>query len=370
MALTEIYVDPAIAADSGAGTVGDPYGDLEYAIEQETFDLTNGTRVNTKDGTDEILVANIATAMADTSVSIAWVPGELFPLVFQGYTSTAGDGGIGGISGGGSVTVCTSIALDYVNFVDMHLHNCGSATVIDLDNFCAVLRCEVDNTTGGGVLLDGGSLIMSNYIHNVGTIGATAHQGSYIVHNFYENGINKFNMCIGGQNSALYIGRNICKIDSTSDGIEVGQDAYAENNSIWSDGGTGQGIFSIDARIASAIINNIVEGFSGAGGIGYDLDNATFGIKVYGGNASYDNATHFNAPGLYLIDDLGDNEILTESPFMDAANGDFRPRNVGNIYFGALPSGYHANAPTNIIQLHKGAVQPMPHPAPPRAWRF
>ncbi len=54
MALTEIYVDPAIAADSGAGTEGSPYGDLEYAIEQETFDLTNGTRVNIKAGTDEL----------------------------------------------------------------------------------------------------------------------------------------------------------------------------------------------------------------------------------------------------------------------------------------------------------------------------
>ena len=43
---TELYVDPSIAADSGAGTIGDPYGDLEYCIEQETFDLTNGTRIN------------------------------------------------------------------------------------------------------------------------------------------------------------------------------------------------------------------------------------------------------------------------------------------------------------------------------------
>ena len=50
MAITEVYVDPSIAADSGAGTVGDPYGDLEYAIEQTTFDTTNGTRVNIKIG--------------------------------------------------------------------------------------------------------------------------------------------------------------------------------------------------------------------------------------------------------------------------------------------------------------------------------
>lgn len=55
MALTEVYVDPSIAGDSGAGTVGDPYGDLEYALEQVTRDATNGDRFNIKAGTDEIL---------------------------------------------------------------------------------------------------------------------------------------------------------------------------------------------------------------------------------------------------------------------------------------------------------------------------
>ena len=55
MALTEIYVDPSIAADSGTGTIGDPFGDLEYAIEQTTFDTTNGTRLNVKAGTDDFL---------------------------------------------------------------------------------------------------------------------------------------------------------------------------------------------------------------------------------------------------------------------------------------------------------------------------
>ena len=44
MAITEVYVDPSIAGDSGVGTIGDPYGDLEYAIEQETFDTKKCTR--------------------------------------------------------------------------------------------------------------------------------------------------------------------------------------------------------------------------------------------------------------------------------------------------------------------------------------
>lgn len=87
MALTEIYVDPSIAGDSGAGTIGDPYGDLEYAIEQITFDTSNGNRINIKAGTDEVLAVELGAAISGASIS----PSETAPLIFQGYTTTAGE---------------------------------------------------------------------------------------------------------------------------------------------------------------------------------------------------------------------------------------------------------------------------------------
>ena len=123
MAISEIYVDPSIAADSGTGTIGDPFCDLEYAIEQTTFYTTNGTRVNVKAGTDEVLAAVINTAMADTGTTVAWVPAIAAQMIVQGYTAAAGDGGIGGISGGGSIGIMTTD--QFVSFIDMHLHNCG-----------------------------------------------------------------------------------------------------------------------------------------------------------------------------------------------------------------------------------------------------
>ena len=126
MALTELYVDPSIAADSGAGTIGDPYGDLEYCLEQEDYDLTNGIRVNIKAGTDEVVAAELSVAMASTAApgkSVAWVPTQAAPCVFQGYTTAAGDGGKGGISGGGSVSIYSDTALDFVHFVDLQQHH-------------------------------------------------------------------------------------------------------------------------------------------------------------------------------------------------------------------------------------------------------
>ena len=371
MALTEIYVDPAIAADSGAGTEGSPYGDLEYAIEQETFDLTNGTRVNIKAGTDELLAADLSVAMADTGTSIAWVPVITSPLIFQGYTNAANDGGIGGISGGGLVSVIFSSTLDSVHLKDLHCHNTGSVSIIRLDNDCSAINCEIDNTTGStafGIHMDNQGFLFSCYIHNVGHQGLEGFsRGAFVGYNFFENisGFGKYAMFFS--NGTAY--RNIIRVSGGANGMRFTNGANILHNSIWSDGGTGTGVQAASNQRPGGVFNNIVEGFSGAGGAGFDLDAGTLAWLVFGGNAAYDNTTNYDGPTLPPHNDLGDNEILTESPFMDAANGDFRPRNVGNVFFGALPGGFHANAPTNIIQLHKGAVQLQPHPAPPRAWR-
>lgn len=338
MAITEIYVDPSIAADSGLGTLVSPYGDLEYAIEQETFDTTNGTRINIKAGTDEILAAALQTALADTSVSIAWVPTEAAPLVFQGYTSAAGDGGIGGISGGGSVGVMTDAVLDYVNFIDLHLHNCGAANVLDLDNYCSVIRCEVDNTTGSGISVDSLCLVSQCYVHNTNgsAIAIVTGMANY---NRVENGTNKFSTAISSSNA--FVERNIIKIDGSTSGILLIADTGGINhNSVWSDGGTGFGIRLNPSTITISVMNNLVEGFSGTSGLGYDMDGAAVGIKVYGGNSAYNNETNYTAPSNHVVQQLGgasSNETLTASPFKDAANGDFSPVDTGSVREGALP---------------------------------
>ena len=82
---THVYVDPSIAGDSGTGTIGDPYGDLQYALNTVTRG-TDGNQFNIKAGTDEVLAASITTATYGT-------PSTSQPLIFRGYTSAANDGG-------------------------------------------------------------------------------------------------------------------------------------------------------------------------------------------------------------------------------------------------------------------------------------
>jgi hypothetical protein len=340
---SEIYVDPAINADSGTGTSGDPFGDLEYAIEQTTHDTTNGTRVNIKAGTDEVLAAALQTALADTVTTPAWVGFKTAPIIFQGYTTTAGDGGKGGISGGGSVGIMNGAVLDYVLFVDLHLHNCGSQAIIDLDNFCSVINCELDNTTGDGIHLDADGLISGCYLHNIGGVGAELLNTGLVTFCYFLNETNDFSAAITLTTDS-FADRNLIKIDGASDGIRLGDKSSASHNSIWSNAGTGKGFVPTAAnKLIIHLLNNLVEGFSGAGGVGFDLSTSGTAIYLYGGNAAYDNTTEYSAPNDYVILELGgaaSNETLSASPFTDAANGDFSPVNTGNVKEGSLPADF------------------------------
>ena len=339
MALSEIYVDPSIAADSGAGTVGDPYGDLEYAIEQTTFDTTNGTRVNIKAGTDEVLAAELSLALEDTSVSVAWVPSQTAPCVFQGYTATAGDDGIGGISGGGSVSIYDEASgKDHISFVDLHLYNCGSAAILNVDDSCHVINCEINNTTGIGVDLSVLCSMIGCYVHDVGSIGINLSQQCFVAFNFiHVDTANAKGIYAQGSND-LY--RNIITCSSSADGIWLKGGTSAINNSIYSTAGTGVGIWmDVHNTRALAVMNNLIEGFSGTGGIAIDYNALSDGIGYFAGNSVYDCATAYGTPIIPALYESG-NETLTASPFTAAATNDFSPVDTGLVKEGSLPAAF------------------------------
>lgn len=340
MALSEIYVDPSIGADSGAGTIGDPYGDLEYAIEQTTFDTTNGTRVNVRAGTDEVLASNLEDALADTTTTVAWVPSRTAPLVIQGYTSAAGDGGIGGISGGGSVAVFADGTIDYLVLADMHCHNVGANSVLNLDNWCSVMRCEVNNSTGGsGIEVDNQCVVTDCYIHNVTASGITSAVGGFFSHNYISDcDVRAILVQVDG---AAY--RNIISTSGSQDGIMLnGNGGCIVQNSIYSAGGTGQGIVATTAStMGGAIMNNLVEGFSGSGGIGIQIGSGTTSLQFYAGNSVYNCATAYSVTtigGEIGAISGGSNETLSASPFTSAGTGNFSPVDTGSVKEGVIPA--------------------------------
>lgn len=347
---TEIYVDPSIAANSGAGTIGDPYGDLQYALDSVTRDATNGDRFNIKAGTDEILSAALSLTTYGT-------PALGAPLIFQGYTSAAGDGGIGGISGNGSVGVI-STNLNYINFRHLHLHNCGSADIVGGGiDFGSVIECELDTTDGNGINHGEAMLVMRNHFHNIALYGVaftSNSDGAGILWNYFKDETKKFERAIGVWSNRVTIIGNIISLNSTAGYGIVGSGQISGNSVYNAAAGTNIGIWMLTAatRQSAVLANNLVEGWSGAGGRGLQVD-AGSDTGAYGFNALYNNATASTISADFI--DLGDNETPGSSPFAKSGSDTFAnrfvyfaPLDVGNVWGGAYPSGSN---------LDKGAVQ-------------
>jgi hypothetical protein len=314
---TEVYVDPAIAANSGTGTIGDPYGDLQYALDTKVRDSSNGDRFNVKAGTDEVLAAALTLATYGTPAAGA-------ELIIEGYTSAAGDGGIGVVSGAGSYTIWASTGYDFIQMKNMKFHNCGSNNIVYLDTNITALNCEFTNAsgTGRGILVNHYSTVVNCYAHNCAGVGISA---------YGRNAIAAFNRVSKGASytpsTGIYIALglglfNEVYTNSTKIGINI-ESGNAIGNSIWSNAGTGTGIVvKSTAAAAAVVLNNIIEGFSGSGGKGISIEAAHY--PVIGNNAFYNNATNVSDSSTFILGAVGTDQTLSASPFVDAANGDMR----------------------------------------------
>lgn len=321
MATTEYYVDPSIAADSGSGTSGDPWGDLQYALNQITRNATDGDRINIKAGTDEVLTASLSLTSYGTPVYTA-------PLIFSGYTSTAGDGGIGGISGNGSYAIYSGNGSG-IAFVDLKLHNVGSAsTILNLNEACYVSGCELTNATSStnyAIDLGDRSGVFGCYFHNLNGFGVRGDAFSVVGCTFENGPTYDLNACVRNTNSAgtTQVIQSLFIVDGATNCIDHdGDNLTVVNCSFFSDGGTGTAIDASAATKGTRILNNIIEGFSGTGGTGISVTN--YPVCVLGYNAFYNNATNMSV-GDKLIDWTSNDISGTGSLFVDASTGNFWP---------------------------------------------
>lgn len=313
---TQRYVDPAIAANSGTGTIGDPYGDLQFALNSVTRDATNGDQFNVKAGTSEIMAAGLSFATYGT-------PTQAAPVIIRGYTSAANDGGIGVVSGNASVACIAASGVVSIILIDMRFTNCGAAAIVTTGNQLLVINCEIDTSTGSGLVAGSASHFVNSYIHNTGSSGISCGSDSVITFCTFRNETNAFTQAITA-NAFSAIVFNIFDLDGASHGILINSDGvFSAFNSIYSNGGTGTGIRNATTTHQNAIImNNTIAGFSGVGGIG--ILAAGDNIDIVGYNLLYNNTTNVSITG----DDnsnLGNNDTAGAIPFVDAPNDDFDP---------------------------------------------
>lgn len=367
---TDYYVADAGngGSDSNNGTTpGTPWLTIEKALGATgiTRNATNGDRINVAGapGTPVVLAAPL-----DVTVNYG-TPNEGAPLVIQGYSGTgggAGDGGIGSIDcNAGAMFAATYSG---IMLADLDIFNGGSSTLVVVGTYGILDRCNVHGTTGTGVNLNGGEAhCINSEIYDCGAVGITAATGSSILFNRLRNGpTNNFVSAITGQQAQGFIMFNTIQLGNSgggSNGMLIGYGMSAMYNSIWSNAGTGKGISrnTGGAGQSQFLVNNIVDGFSGGGGIGFG-GGATgmVSAKLIHGNYLSNCATNISIADEWISRGVGSNPRSantdggTTAPFTSPSTGDFTPLAAVTDLLNSWPPSVAGQ----VNYLWKGAVQP------------
>lgn len=350
------YVDPASGSDStGTGTIANPWASVQHAANNITKDTTNSDQINVKTGSADVLSATLNV----TSYS----PTDQNPLIIRGYTSSANDGGQGEIDGNGSQINSNG----FVAWIDMKLGNQGSGNLSGL----SAQNCELSGSTNTSY---GASV--SNwhncYFHDISAIAVSGinFHGCYI-----EEGdtipFSSSNGALHFSNSNSRVINNILILKSTNiNGFSTNRERnFFVNNTVFSvNASTASGFFFQDTQYCryATVANNIVEGFSGAGGKGIYFDNNSYKYWPYvSANSVYNCDTAFYREGstLQVATETGDRwfglhdageEELTETPFEKSGSMTFANR---ANYF-KLKSGVGNTINSAWLNNYRGAIAP------------
>ena len=347
---TNYYVDPLSGDDTSDGSSGTPWKTVTYALTTGiTRDATNGDQLNVRStASDAVSSLAIHTVYGSPTADA--------PLIIRGYTTTADDGGVGVLDGSGTGRIFNSTA-DYVHLIDMRFTNSGSTQLINGDNNWTVDRCQFDNTTGTALALDDDATIVNCYFTNIGATGISTTNRVYVRACTFENdgGSNEFTYGLtpGGTTGWNRMEECLFKLSGASNGIShngAGGHLEVRNCSFYSTSGTGKGVTGGSSARSIICVNNLAEGFSGVGGIGFYLRG--WSAVTYGHNAAYNNTANYDVTADVEFS-LGDNESLSASPF--TSSSDFTPVDTGNVLGGSYPTSLKGLP--QVQSRDKGAIQ-------------
>ena len=344
---TSYYVDPLNGDDSsGDGSSGSPWQTVSYALDTGiTRDSTNGDQVNIRDTGNDTSFSNY-----DFGTSYGY-PTAGAPLILRGYTSSAGDGGVGVLDGDGGRLINTGA--DYIHMVDLRITNGGTGDLIKGDNYWTFSRCQIDDCDGIGLDMDQDNIAINCHFTDISNTGFYGGDRSLVQGCTFENdgGSRSFvyGVNLAGATGWNYVTECLFKLSGSSWGI--GHSAsYLDirNNSFYSSSGgtSGYGVTGSSSNRSVICINNLVEGF----GTGIRL--RSWNAVTYGHNAAYNNGTNYDITADVEFA-LGDNEALSASPF--TSSSDFTPVDTGNVLGGSYPTSLKGLPQSNARD--KGAIQ-------------
>lgn len=296
---------------------------------------------------------------AALSLATYGTPTAQAPIVIQGYTSAAGDGGIGEISGAATYSIFAT-TLKTVYFADMKIGNCGAAAILPSSVAVGAVNCEIYGSSASPAISVTAGHVTGCYIHScTGDITVTT-TGDYLL---YGNYIHK---TAGG--TAHNVSTGVCVVLNNLFVLATDTSMHAIRNAVGGIGFViGNTIYSSAANTDDAIewqdirggvfLNNVVYGWSGAGGTGMTLNyfGAANGFVTVGGNAFYNNTTAKSILSSVTYIPSAD-LALGASPFVNAGAGNFALDPTGDAVEAAWPSLFKGLATTDIL-ADIGAVQ-------------
>lgn len=348
--MAEVYVDPTNGTDAGgtAGTSGDPYASIQYAVDNyASWDSTGG---------NTIYLANTSADVISTSIDLDTSLASLeSPLVIEGWdnggsiTATLPNGQTvtaGEIDGNDAVLYLFDVNTAYVTLKNLKLHNSTSNTLF-LGTYSGCINCEIYNGTARGIVLSAsGGFAINCLVRDISSATLGGIYGGAVVTN------NEIKACSIGIYAATvggFIKYNLIH-DIEVVGIRLAQDSnFILNNTIDGIGANSDGI-GIDMTQSSVYeqtkaINNLVTNFSGVSGVGIK-SNSTNPPAWIGNNAFYNNTTN---------EDLATTPAyapanVTESsdPYVDSSTDDFSLTTGTNSEGASILTNADISNPDNI----------------------
>lgn len=359
----EVYVAYSTGNDTtGDGTSGTPWATIQKALNTVNHG-GDGVRINVKAGETQILSAILSYT---TYVGTNGVGAVTEPLIIQGYTSAAGDGGIATIQGTtNSVAIwggTDSLDADFVTFQDLIMTS-GQASgyAIDIDNNCTLRRCKLVSPKGG-IDIDTNSNIRECWVSYGAALAVNGGATTMVSNTYFESTGSTF---IGGVVAIVVKG---CVFNSRAGTTDAA--TYVISPAGWSSAIIGNTILgNISSGTAGGhgirighnnclVENNYIEGFAGTNSEGIDISSSSHATIVEGNKTFNCTSGMTNASattmGQTSISNLGASGVT------NASGGDYSP--TSDLIDAGVPAAFfqlsgNANYPTvGAIETQHGST--------------
>lgn len=308
--------DDAAKCTQHDGTTTKPWRSVQGALDLITRDATNGDQINVKAGSAQVLSAALALTTYGT-------PAEGAPLILCGCNASwVADGTLAEIDCGGFALMASNAGYVALKFLQCHTPGTNAFVNWNSGNPGLIYRCEFHK---GASTISGVNQAALQVSGAVRVVGCNIHDWDGASARGVYSGIVYGCTFVNCTNGVVMMAGNIALQNHFADSAQAilifADYTSAIGNTIYSSTArtTAAIIGNSSAYAWSTILNNLIVGYSGAGGDAIDHPGD---VALIGHNAYYNN-TNNRTIGGDIVCDLGGEVVLAADPFVDAANGDF-----------------------------------------------